>query len=94
MNIYKVIGNDNYRYITINNLAIILGYAAVYPGNGIHEINLPVKLKKGYPFVTYDSMDVFVKITARVLVDSKLQIRVFSNSGYYGVYYAVMGELI
>ena len=84
-------GNDSFNFIKINNLGIIFGYAAIYPADGINEIDLPIKLKKGFPFVTYDSMDIYVQITARVLVNSKLQIRVFDTSGYYGVYYSVFG---
>lgn len=86
-------GDDNFNFIKINNLGIIFGYDAIYPAEGIKEIDLPIKLKRGFPFVTYDSMDISVQINARVLVNSKLQIRAFATSGYYGVYYIVFGIL-
>ena len=86
-------GNDNFNFIKINNLGIIFGYTDIHPAKGIKEIDLPIKLKRGFPFVTYDSMDISVQITARVLDNSKLQIRVFATSGYYGVYYSVFGIL-
>lgn len=51
-------------------------------------------IKKGYPFFTYDSLNATISITGRVINNDTLNIKVYSSTGRYGVFYFVVGELL
>ena len=93
-NVGKVISDDNIAFTIINATVIIWGYAEVLPENGIKTVKLPMPIKKGYPFFTYDSLNATISITGRVINNDTLNIKVYSSTGRYGVFYFVVGELL
>lgn len=92
-NVGKVISDDNIEFTIINATVIIWGYVKVLPENGIKTVKLPMPIKKGCPFFTYDSLDATISITGRVINNDTLNIKVHSSTGRYGVFYFVVGEL-